>query len=195
MHLKMQKIKMGLLPIFFYKTDFLSVRDSNDVQLLDLIEPTVQAMGYELVDIEREGHGLLRILIDKPGHDPRVVDGGVTIDDCEQVSNQLSHLLSVENIAYERLEISSPGLDRPLRKLADYVRFSGFHINLKLRLPIDGRRNYTGILHAPSIETENMMLELEATKEGEEPVALQFALSDVDRARLVPIIDFKRNRK
>ena len=65
------------------------------MHLLDLIEPTVQAMGYELVDVERDGHGLLRVLIDKPGCDPRLVDGGITLDDCERVSIQLNHFLAV----------------------------------------------------------------------------------------------------
>jgi ribosome maturation factor RimP len=164
------------------------------VHLLDLIEPTVQSMGYELVDVERDSHGLLRVLIDKPGYDPRLVDGGITLDDCERVSIQLNHFLAVENIAYERLEVSSPGLDRPLRTFADYVRFSGFCINLKLRLPVNGRRNYTGILEVLQNETEDnsMTLQLEAT---EGAAVLEFGMADIEKARLVPVIDFKRNKK
>ena len=164
------------------------------MHLLDLIEPTVQAMGYELVDVERDGNGLLRVLIDKPGCDPRLVDGGITLDDCERVSIQLNHFLAVENVAYERLEVSSPGLDRPLRTFADYVRFSGFCINLKLRLPVNGRRNYTGTLEVLQKETEDnsMTLQLEAT---EGAAVLKFSVVDVDKARLVPVIDFKRNKK
>ncbi len=102
------------------------------------LEPVLAGLGYELVLLERAGRGLLRIFIDKPG--------GVTIDDCVAVSNHLTHLFTVENIDYERLEVSSPGLDRPLVKPQDYARFAGETVTLKLRVPIENRRKLAGQL-------------------------------------------------
>lgn len=102
------------------------------------LEPVLAGLGYELVLLERAGRGLLRIFVDKPG--------GVTIDDCVAVSNHLTHLFTVENIDYERLEVSSPGLDRPLVKPQDYARFAGETVTLKLRVPIENRRKLAGQL-------------------------------------------------
>ncbi len=102
------------------------------------LEPVLAGLGYELVLLERASRGLLRIFIDKPG--------GVTIDDCVTVSNHLTHLFTVENIDYERLEVSSPGLDRPLVKPQDYARFAGETVTLKLRVPIENRRKLAGQL-------------------------------------------------
>ena len=95
-------------------------------------------MGYEAVDVEQAQQGLLRVYIDSPA--------GITIDDCESVSRQLSHLLTVENVDYARLEVSSPGLDRPLKKPADFERFAGMRAAVRLRLPLEGRRNFEGIV-------------------------------------------------
>ncbi|MCS6764005.1 MAG: ribosome maturation factor RimP [Candidatus Protistobacter heckmanni] len=166
------------------------------MQLLDFIECTVAGLGYEFVDLEREGRGLLRVLIDHPaekyeGPEPAA---GIAIEDCEKVSHQLSYVLMVENADYERLEVSSPGLDRPLKKLADFTRFAGLEAAVKLKLPLEGRKNYTGILHAPVTKNgaETIGLEFDG-KEGKE--MLEFTLSDIDKARLVPVIDFKGNRK
>ena len=90
-------------------------------------------MGFELVDWELSPRaGLVRVFIDKPE--------GVDVEDCARVSNHLTHLFTVENIDYDRLEVSSPGLDRPLKKLADYARFAGEEAQLTLREPIDGAR-------------------------------------------------------
>ncbi|ODU26622.1 MAG: ribosome maturation factor RimP [Thiobacillus sp. SCN 62-729] len=86
------------------------------------LEPVLAGLGYELVMLERAGRGLIRIFIDKPG--------GITIDDCVAVSNHLTHLFTVENIDYDRLEVSSPGLDRPLVKPQDYARFAGEPVTL-----------------------------------------------------------------
>src|SRR5690348_11401014 len=97
------------------------------VDLAATLETTLTGLGYELVDWERGGKGLLRIFIDCPR--------GITVDDCALVSNQLTRLFAVENIDYERLEVSSPGLDRPLKKMADYVRFAGHEAQIKLRVP------------------------------------------------------------
>jgi ribosome maturation factor RimP len=102
------------------------------------LEPVIAGLGCELVWLERAGRGLLRIFIDKPG--------GVTIDDCVTVSNHLTHLFTVENIDYDRLEVSSPGLDRPLVRPQDYVRFAGEQVTLKLRVPVDNRRKLVGQL-------------------------------------------------
>src|SRR5690606_28536717 len=95
-------------------------------------------MGYEPVDVGQAQQGLLRVYIDAPA--------GITIDDCEKVSRQLSHLLTVEDIDYARLEVSSPGLDRPLKKPADFERFAGQRAAVRLRLPFQGRRNFEGLI-------------------------------------------------
>lgn len=106
----------------------------------ELIERTVQGMGYELVELEFGGGGLMRVFIDRLEAEP------IRMEDCERVSHQLTHLLTVENIDYARLEVSSPGLDRPLNKPSDYLRFEGSEITLKLRVAFKGRRNFTGVL-------------------------------------------------
>jgi ribosome maturation factor RimP len=160
------------------------------VRLQDLIEKTLLGMGYELVDFEQAARGLLRVYID---FDPQDADkGNITVEDCEKVSHQLSHVLTVENANYERLEVSSPGLDRPLKKRADYERFVGQEAAIKLRMPMPGaanRKSFQGVLHAP--EGDTLKLEFEG-KEG--PAMLEFTLADVDKARLVPKVDF-RSRK
>lgn len=160
------------------------------MRLLELIEKTVTGLGYELVDFEQAAHGLLRVYIDFPPEDAD--KGNITVEDCETVSHQLSHVLTVENANYERLEVSSPGLDRPLKKFADYVRFAGQEAVVKLRMPMPGaanRKSFQGILHAP--EGDTLKLEFEG-KDG--PAMLDFTLADVDKARLVPKVDF-RSRK
>jgi ribosome maturation factor RimP len=103
-----------------------------------IIERTVTGMGYEAVDVEHAQQGLLRVYIDAPA--------GITIDDCERVSKQLSHVLTVEDVDYARLEVSSPGLDRPLKRPADFERFAGSRITLRLRQPLAGQRNFEGVL-------------------------------------------------
>ena len=160
------------------------------MRLQDVIEKTVTGMGYELIDVEQAARGLLRVYIDVAAESAG--DGNITVEDCEKVSHQLSHVLTVENVNYERLEISSPGLDRPLKKLADYARFAGQEAVVKLRLPMAGaanRKSFQGILHAP--DGDKLKLEFEG-KEG--PAMLEFNLADVDKARLVPKVDF-RSRK
>jgi len=160
------------------------------VRLLELIEITIAGMGYELVDFEQAGRGLMRVYIDFA---PENADkGNITVEDCEKVSHQLSHVFLVENAVYERLEVSSPGLDRPLKKLNDYVRFAGQEAVVKLRMPMPGaanRKSFEGVLHAP--EGDKLKLEFEG-KDG--PATLEFTLADVDKARLVPKVDF-RSRK
>ncbi len=157
--------------------------------LAALIEKTVTGMGYELVDVEQAARGLVRVYIDVPQ-----VDGEcfVTVEDCEKVTHQLLHVLTVENANYERLEVSSPGLDRPLKKVADYARFAGQEAVVKLRMAMPGaqnRKSFQGILHEP--EGETLKLEFEG---NEGPAMLEFSLAEVDKARLVPKVDF-RSRK
>jgi len=157
------------------------------LQLPELIEKTVAGLGYELVDFERAERGLLRVYIDFTAEDAEE-KGPITVEDCATVSHQLSHVLTVENVPYERLEISSPGLDRPLRKHADFVRFAGCEAIVKLRMAIPGtanRKSYQGILTEP--EGEQLGIEFEG-KEG--PAVLNFTLADIDKARLVPQVNF-----
>ncbi|WP_418321103.1 ribosome maturation factor RimP [Piscinibacter sakaiensis] len=115
---------------------------------LDAVERTVTALGYDLVDTERAGGGLLRVYIDRvPGHDYETGAGEfITVDDCEKVTRQLQHVLEVEGAAYERLEVSSPGLDRPLKREADYARFAGENVAITLKLPFKGRKKFQGLL-------------------------------------------------
>ena len=139
------------------------------MEVLRLVETTVNGLGYELVDVERAGRGLLRVFIDKPE--------GISVDDCHAVSNQLTRLFLVENVDYERLEVSSPGLDRLLKKEADFVRFAGKKVQLKLRMPLAGRRNFAGVIGA--VSDGIVQLDVDGSQ-----VAIE--LSNLDKARLVP---------
>lgn len=139
------------------------------MDVVKLIETTVGGLGYELVDSERAGRGLLRVFIDRPE--------GITLDDCERVSNQLTRLFLVEHIDYDRLEVSSPGLDRPLKKEADFARFAGRKAQIKLRVPMAGRKNFTGALGA----VKDGVVQLDV--EGD---VVEIELSNLDKARLVP---------
>ncbi|MBK9160197.1 MAG: ribosome maturation factor RimP [Nitrosomonadales bacterium] len=139
------------------------------MDVLKLVETTVGGLGYELVDLERSGRGLLRVFIDRPE--------GISVDDCQVVSNQLTRLFTVENVDYDRLEVSSPGLDRALKKEADFVRFAGEKVLLKLRMPLAGRKNFTGIIGA--VNEGVLQLDVDGNQ-----VAIE--LSNLDKARLVP---------
>jgi ribosome maturation factor RimP len=143
------------------------------MQLVELIEQAVTGLGYELVDFETSPRGrLLRVFID------RLPDqGSVNIDDCTAVSNHLSHLFTVENVDYDRLEISSPGLDRPLKKPADWQRFVGHDVQFKLRVPLGNQRNFAGTI--VGIDGEQAVVKVE----GEER---KFQLDGIEKARLVP---------
>lgn len=139
------------------------------MNLQALIEPVLTGLGYELVALEQAGRGLLRVYIDAPG--------GIGVDDCVKVSNQLTRLFMVENVDYARLEVSSPGLDRLLVKEQDFIRFTGEQAQVKLRLPLAGRRKYMGRLAGLT----DGVLQLD-TESGR--VAL--ALIEIESARLVP---------
>src|SRR3546814_11335949 len=119
-----------------------------------MIEKTVTGMGDELVNFEQAARGLVRVYIDFTPEDAD--KGAITFEDCEIVTHQLLHVLTVENANYERLEVSSPGLDRPLKKLSDYQRFAGLEALVKLRLPMPNaanRKSFQGMLQEPVGDT------------------------------------------
>jgi ribosome maturation factor RimP len=155
------------------------------------VERTVTGLGYELVEMERSVRGLLRVFIDRqPGRSyPTGESEFVTVDDCEAVTRQLQYVLEVENAAYERLEVSSPGLDRPLKKAADYERFTGSEVELTLKMPLQGRKKFRGLLAARG--EGGWRLEF---NDGKADQALDFSLEEVREARLVPVVDFKGRR-
>lgn len=137
-----------------------------------LLEKTVGALGYELVDLELANRGrLMRIFIDKAD--------GVDVEDCATVSNHLTRLLVVEGVDYDRLEVSSPGLDRPLKHPQDFTRFVGERVQVKVRLPLNGRRRFVGKLQ----NVGEVGIELDV--DGE---LVSIAFSDIDKARLIPNI-------
>jgi ribosome maturation factor RimP len=142
------------------------------MDILDLLERTLPGLGYELVDVERSNHGkLLRVFIDKPE--------GISVDDCALVSNHLSHLLQVEGVDYDRLEVSSPGLDRPLRQLKDFQRFAGEKASVRMNMALEGQRNFVGILRGA--DTETVKLEVDGK-------LVSLELADIRKARLIPEI-------
>ncbi len=142
--------------------------------LWDLFEPVVSGMGYDLIEIEHfpnPKHGVLRLYIDK--------EGGVNIDDCSAVSRQISALIDVEEPVRGQfnLEVSSPGLDRPLRRVQDFQRFTGSKVKLKTVMPLEGQRNFTGRLLQASDET--VVIETD-----DEEISLP--MSAIEKARIVP---------
>jgi ribosome maturation factor RimP len=142
------------------------------MDLQALIDNVLNQLGYELVDLEMSNRGrLLRLFIDKPE--------GVTIDDCVLVSNQVSNFLAVEHdIDYDRLEVSSPGLDRVLKKVTDFERFSGMKAKIKVRVPIDGnKKNFVGVLRG--LDGGDVLFE----RDG---VVSKLAFSNIEKARLDP---------
>jgi ribosome maturation factor RimP len=148
------------------------------MRLAELLERTLPPLGYELVDWEgAPGGRLVRVFIDKPE--------GITVDDCARVSNHLTRLFAVENVDFERLEVSSPGLDRPLRKASDFVRFAGEEAELRLATPIANARKLKGVLRG--CEDGAVVVE---TAKG----AVTVPLADIDRARLVPKIEWRKAR-
>jgi ribosome maturation factor RimP len=139
--------------------------------MAEVVESTLAGMGFELVDARASGGGrLLAIFIDRPG--------GITVDHCAEVSRHLARVFAVEGIDYDRLEVSSPGLDRPLRKAADFVRFAGSKVEVRMRTPdASGRRRFTGLLRG----AEGAVATVEV--EGRD---VTLKVDDIDRARLVP---------
>ena len=146
------------------------------MNLGELLEMTLPPMGYELVDWEMSPRGRhVRVFIDKPQ--------GVSVEDCARVSRQLTRLFAVENVDFDRLEVSSPGLDRPLRKAADFERFVGEKADFRLTNPIENARRMKGILHG--LADGAVLVE---TAQGMKTIPL----ADIDRARLVPRIEWRK---
>jgi ribosome maturation factor RimP len=163
----------------------------------DAIERTVTGLGYDLIDVERLARGLLRVTIDRlPGRvygAPGAPDIGefVTVDDCERVTRQLQYALEVAGVAYERLEVSSPGLDRPLKTEAHFRRFAGQAVSVTLKLPFQGRKHWSGRLEA--LGTGWRLVTTDGKTKAES--ALDFGFDEVREARLVPVLDFKGRRQ
>ena len=178
------------------------------------VEQTVTGMGFDLVDLDRSAGGLLRVTIDwpwqPPAPDQAVVERFVTVEDCEKITRQLQYLLEVEGLEYRRLEVGSPGIDRPLRREQDYMRFEGQMVDITLRAPIGvtgtevsaNRKKFRGTLERAEdgVEWRIVWSDAPEPKPGQRvskkrpPVPLQamnFSLDDVQQARLAPIVNFK----
>jgi ribosome maturation factor RimP len=141
------------------------------------IELAVSGLGFELVDVQASNGGrLLRVFIDKPAGS----NSGITLDDCATVSRQLTRVLPVEGVDFERLEVSSPGLDRPLRKQGDFERFAGQKAEVRMRTPdATGRRKFVGVLRGADAGRVNMECDGQV---------IALALDDVERAKLIPAL-------
>lgn len=187
--------------------------------LQETIEQTVTGLGYELVEVERTGGGLLRVTIDMP-----YVEGAeqfINAEDCEKVTRQLQFVLEVEGAEYARLEVSSPGIDRPLRSEKDFERFAGELIDITLKAPIGiaasagttvsaTRKKFRGTLEraesaegGPKAGWQIVWSDEPAVKPGQKvskkkiPAPLQalgFTLDEIQQARLAPVVDFKGRR-
>ena len=186
----------------------------------EIVEQTVAGLGYDLVEVERSAAGLLRITIDLPWHPP--VDSPtpadapseqfITVEDCEKVTRQLLFALEVDGVEYKRLEVSSPGIDRPLRHEKDFQRFVGQEIDVTLKAPIgvaaagqvnSTRKKFRGTLeHAEGgvAGWQIVWSDAPAAKPGQRiskkrlpaPVqALGFTLNEIKEARLAPVVSFK----
>lgn len=147
----------------------------NPATLRTLLEPTVEALGYELLHLEFSaagGDGILRVYIDAPG--------GIRVDDCEAVSRQLSVVLDAEDAlrSARALEVSSPGLDRPLVKPDHFRRFAGSRARIVLHAPVGGRRRFTGELMEAG--ERGVIMEVDGER-------YELAYADMDTARLVPV--------
>lgn len=140
------------------------------MDLESLVTAKIEALGYELVDLQLSNRGkMLRVFIDKPA--------GITVDDCALISNQLTRVFEVEGVDYDRLEVSSPGLDRPLKREADFNRFKGEKVHLKLRIPVNNQRNFVGVLHG----VHDGVLEVDV-----DGAITEFGVANLEKARLVP---------
>lgn len=142
-----------------------------DIQAV--LDKTLPGLGYEAVDCELTAQGVLRVFIDK--------EGGITVEDCAVVSNHLSRVFMVEDVDYKHLEISSPGLDRVLKKPQDFIRFSGSLIKLKTRLPVEGQKNFIGRIE--SFEDGVLRLSFDGK-------TAEIAFENIDKARIKPEFKF-----
>ena len=181
----------------------------------ETVTQTVTGLGFDLVDLERSAGGLLRVTIDLPWQPPEAGQPApapqfVTVEDCEKVTRQLHYLLEVEGLEYRRLEVGSPGIDRPLRHEMDYIRFEGHVVDLTLKAPIGvtdsgisaSRKKFRGTLEraADGVSWQLVWSDAPEPKPGQRvskkrvppPLqALGFVLDDVQQARLAPIVNFK----
>ncbi len=175
------------------------------------LEQTVTGLGFDLVELERSAGGLLRITIDLPWDPVRPQEQFVTVEDCEKVTRQLQFLLEVESVDYKRLEVGSPGIDRPLRNENDFIRFSGQVVDITLKAPIGeaasagiaaNRKKFRGTLERADdgVSWQVVWSDAPARKPGARiskkappvPVhALGFTLDEIREARLAPIVNFK----
>ncbi|MGH8737336.1 MAG: ribosome maturation factor RimP [Burkholderiales bacterium] len=139
--------------------------------IASVVEPAVAGLGFELVDTQVSGRGrMVRVFIDKAG--------GVSVDDCAEVSHHLARVFAVEGIDFDRLEVSSPGLDRPLRKAADFARFAGQKVEVRMRAAdANGRRRYVGTLQGAMGEVVTIVVDGQT---------VELSLAGMERARLVP---------
>ena len=189
--------------------------------LQQIVEQTVIGLGYDLVEVERSAAGLLRITIDLPWKPEPAVAGAVnadrfvTVEDCEKVTRQLQFALEVDAVEYQRLEVSSPGIDRPLRGQKDFERFVGAVVDVTLKAPVGAaarglvnasRKKFRGLLErAPTVDGsachwQIVWSDAPQVKPGQKvskkrlPAPLQslgFSLDEVREARLAPIVSFK----
>ncbi len=184
----------------------------------DIVEQTVSGLGYDLVEIERSAGGLLRITIDLPWVAPvegvAAAEQFINVEDCEKVNRQLQFAMEVDGIEYKRLEISSPGIDRPLRHAQDFERFVGHVIDITLKAPMgaaaDGqvhanRKKFRGTLEKVvaadgAVGWQIVWSDAPAVKPGQKvskkrvppPLqALGFTLDELRESRLAPIVSFK----
>ncbi len=184
-----------------------------------IVEQTVTGLGYDLVEIERSAGGLLRITIDLPWVPPSAtapaVEQFVTVEDCEKVTRQLQFALEVDAVEYKRLEVSSPGIDRPLRTERDFERFAGAVVDISLKAPVGAaaqglvnanRKKFRGTLERAEVaegappQWQIVWSDAPPVKPGQKvskkrpPAPLQalgFLLDEVREARLAPIVSFK----
>jgi len=146
--------------------------------LEQLLERTLSGLGYGLADFNLSNHSMmLRVFIDKLHDDPLQTSGNVTLADCEAATRQLQRVLAVEGIEYDRMEVSSPGLDRKLRKPADFIRFAGQEAEVRLREPVNGQRRFVGVVR--QVIGDQVEIEVNGAR-------LLLALENLDKARLVP---------
>ena len=169
-----------------------------------IVGAAVKGLGFELVDFERVGGGMMRIFIDKPN--------GISVENCADVSNHLTRLFAVENIDYSRLEVSSPGLDRPLKSLDDFRRFSGLPVKVRLNTTVDSRKRFDGLVERVEGEAITFKLLVDVIESSKvktvkrsnaksktdlihanrtdgdvvEEKRITVMLDDIDRARLIP---------
>ncbi len=174
------------------------------------VEQTVTGLGFDLVDLEWSAGGLLRITIDFPWVADQAEERSITVEDCEVVTRQLQYLLEVEEVDYKRLEVGSPGIDRPLRNENDFLRFEGEVVDITLKVAIGAtgsdvsanRKKFRGNLERSPEGSgwQVVWVDEPKRKPGQKvgknapppPVhALGFTLDEIREARLAPIVDFK----